>query len=143
MKKFLKKSNKTLFEVHLVGDVNIGKSSLQNRFQINKRLNIFNQHINVVDQSFNERWHPDYSFAGFTKMDGEECGWIICNGLSDWKTTKHSDKYLLKKDRGIDIFVQIFSVDDLDSYLSIENKWFSGLQKLKHYIPRISIVLVI
>ena len=142
VKKFLKKSNKTLFKVHLTGDVNVGKSSLQNRFQVTERLDEFNKHLNVVDQSFNARWHPDYSFAGFTEIDGEECGWIICNGLSDWKTTKHSDKYLLKKDRGIDVFVLMFSVVDFDSYLSIEKKWIPELQKLKHFNPQIPLVLV-
>ena len=139
MEKFLKKSNKTLFKVYLIGDANVGKSSLQNRFQINKRLNIFNQHLNVVDKSFNERWHPGYSFAGFTEMDGEECGWIISHGFSN---AKHADQYLLKKDRGIDVFMLMFSVVDFNSYLSIEKKWIPQLQKLKHYNAKIPIVLV-
>ena len=142
VKKFLQKSNKTLFKVYLDGDANVGKSCLQNRFEINERLDKFNQRLNVVDQSFNERWHPDYNFVGFTEMDGEECGWIICDGLSDWKITKRADQYLLKKDRGIDVFMLMFSVVDFDSYLSIENKWISRLQKLKHYNPKIPIVLV-
>ena len=142
VEKFLKKSNKTLFKVRLAGDANVGKRSLQNRFQTNERLNIFNQRVNVVDQSFNERWHPDYNFAGFTEMDGEECGWIICNGLSDWKTTECADQHLLQKDRGIDVFMLMFSVVDLDSYFSIEKKWIPELQKLKHYNSKIPIVLV-
>ena len=142
VEKFLMKSNKTLFKVHLVGDANVGKSCLQNRFQTNERLNEFNQHLNVVDQSFNERWHPHYNFAGFTEMDGEECGWIICNGLSDRKITKRADQYLLKKDRGIDVFMLMFSVVHFNSYLSIEKKWIPELQKLKHYNPKIPIVLV-
>ena len=105
-------------------------------------MNEFNQHLNVVDQRFNERWHPAYNFAGFSEMDGEECGWIICNGLLDWKITERCDQYLLKKDRGIDVFMLVFSVVDFDSYLSIEKKWIAELQKLKHYNPKIPIVLV-
>ena len=142
VEKFLNKSNKTLFKVYLAGDEHVGKSSLQNRFQKNKRLNKFNQHLNVVNQSFNERWHPDYNFAGFTEMDGEECGWIICNGLSDWKITKRADQYLLKKDRGIDVFMLVFSVVDFDSYFSIQKKWIPELQKLKHYNSKVPIVRV-
>ena len=142
VEKFLKKSNKTLFKVHMAGDANVGKSSLQNRFQINERLNIFNQRLNAVDLVFSEKWHPDYNFAGFTEMDGEECGWIICNGSSDWEITKRADQYLLKKDRGIDVFMLMFSVVDFDSYLSIEKKWIPELKKLKHYNPKIPIVLV-
>ena len=142
VEKFLKKSNKTLFKVHLAGNASVGKKSLQNRFQIYKRFNKFNQHLNVVDQRFNERWHSDYNFAGFTEVDGEECGWIICNGLSDSKITNRDEQYLLKKDRGIDVFMLVFSVVDLDSYLSIEKKWIPKLQKLKHYNPKIPIVLV-
>ena len=142
VEKFLKKSNKTLLKVYVVGDSNVGKSSLQNRFQTNKRLNKFNQRLNVFDQSFIERWHTDYKFAGFTEMDGEECGWIICNGLSDWKIARRGDKHLLKKDRGIDVLMLMYSVDDFDSYLSVENFWIPELLKLKHYKPKIPIVLV-
>ena len=121
VKTFLKKSNKTLLKVHLTGDAKVGKNSLQNKFQINERLSKFNQHFNIVDKSFNERWHPDYNFAGFTEMDDEECEWItISNGLSDWKITKRAGQQLLKKDRGIDVFMLMFSVADIDSYLSIE-----------------------
>ena len=142
VKKFLKKPNKTLFKVHLTGDANVGKSSLQNRFQVTERVNKFNKLLNVVDQSINARWHPDYNFAGFSEMDGEECGWIICNALSDWKTTKLADKYLLKKDRGIDVFMLMFSVVDFNSYLSIEKKWIPELQTLKHFKPKIPVLLV-
>ena len=142
VRKFLRKSNKTLFKVYLVGDAKVGKRSLQNRFQINERLNKFNQRLNVIDQHINGRWHSDYNFAGFTEMDGEECGWIICKGLSDWKIRKRDEKHLLKKDRGIDVFVLMFSVIDSHSYFSIEKKWIPELRKLKHYNSKILIVLV-
>ena len=46
--KFLKSPNKTLFKVNLIGDANVGKSSLQNRFQINESLNKFNQRLTLV-----------------------------------------------------------------------------------------------
>ena len=49
---------------------------------------------------------------------------------------------MLEKDRGIDVFVLMFSVVDFDSYLSIENKWIPKFKKLKHYNPKIPIVLV-
>ena len=35
-----------------------------------------------------------------------------------------------------------FSVADFDLYFSIEEKWILDLQKLKHYNPKIPIVLV-
>ena len=75
-------------------------------------------------------------------MDGEKCGWIICNELSDWKITKLANQYLLKKDLGFDAFMLMFSVVNDDSYSSIEKKWIPDLQKLKHYNPKFPMVLV-
>ena len=76
IQRFVVKPNKTLFKVYLLGDTN-AKDSLVSIFQINDRLNVLNQRLNVFNHRFNKRWHPDYNFAGFSEMDGEECGWVI------------------------------------------------------------------
>ena len=119
----------------MVGNKNVVKTSLVKKFQHNERSN-------VCGQRLDSRVNPDCSFFAFTEIDGEECGWIIWDGMLSDSGITERDQVLLKKDRGIDVFMLMFSVVDLDSYLSIENKWILELKKLKHYNPKIPIVLL-
>ena len=135
VQRFLQKSSKTLFKVHLVGDKNVGKTSLVKTFQHNERSNVFGERLD-------NRVNPDYSFSAFTEMDGEECGWIIWDGMKSKSDITKCDRVLLKKDRGIDVFMLMFSVVDFDSYTSIENKWIPEMKKMKHCNPKIPIVLM-
>ena len=135
IQRFLMKSNKTLFKVLLVGDAKVGKTSLVKRFQNNQRFDVYGERLD-------KRMHPDYNFSAFTQLDGEECGWIIWDEMFSVSDMRKCDRVLLDKDRGIDFLILMFSVVDFDSYFSIEKKWIPKLQKLKHYNPKIPIVVV-
>ena len=116
----------------LVGDTNVGKSSILKQFRNNQRSNVFGQHLLRL---------TDFAWTlALIEIDGEEYKLYIWDGLCGSNASlPETDQVFLPKKQSVDVFIVTFSVIEPDSYCSVEKKWIPAL---KRYCPKATIVLV-
>ena len=126
---FRAKAKKALIKAILVGDADVGKTCLARKFT-------FYDRSNVLDKSLRRFKYPGNGITAFIEIDGEEYGLMIWERMLD---VEGNGRVILPFERDIDVCMALFSVVDLASYKSIEDKW---LPEVKQSFPKAVVVLV-
>jgi len=120
------KQSTNILNFVLFGDSGVGKNEIIRKFAMKKRVNVF-------DKPLNEPWDLSDSVSNYftvVEIDGEE----YCLEIHT-KSEDRDEKEILKC---ADLFIFVYSIDQLNSYKVIENR----TTELKKQYPKIPLVLV-